>query len=300
MKQRIITGAILIALFLPFVILGGIPYIILMTIAMGFGMYELLKATEGKIEKNDEKKRCLSWPKWIIALVIIITMVGSIYPYLISLMNGAGFTFSSVTIPVIPFVVLAFLLFSGSVFSEKINIQDVLMVLGMSTFLMVGGQSLLLVRDMGGAFLVFVLLTCFITDAGAYFTGYLCTKNFKTHKLNERISPKKTIEGSIGGMVLGTLIPFLVTLIPLLSIENDAVYGITFKWWMIIILSFIMTITAQLGDLTFSAIKRHYDVKDYSQLFPGHGGVLDRFDSILFNMIFFSVIVMFLASGTII
>lgn len=300
MKQRVITGAILIALFLPFVILGGIPYTVLMTIAIGFGMYELLKATEGKIEKNDEKKRCLSWPKWIIALVIIITMVGSIYPYLVSLINGNGFTFSSVTIPVIPFVVLAFLLFSGSVFSEKINIQDVTMVLGMSTFLMVGGQSLSLVRDMGGAFLVFVLLTCFITDAGAYFTGYICSKNFKTHKLNERISPKKTIEGSIGGMVLGTLIPFLVTLIPLLSLENDAVFGITLKWWMILILSFIMTITAQIGDLTFSAIKRHYDVKDYSQLFPGHGGVLDRFDSILFNMIFFSVIVMFLASGTII
>lgn len=300
MKQRVITGAILIALFLPFVILGGIPYTVLMTIAIGFGMYELLKATEGKIEKNEEKKRCLSWPKWIIALVIIITMVGSIYPYLVSLVNGNGFTFSSVTIPVIPFVVLAFLLFSGSVFSEKINIQDVTMVLGMSTFLMVGGQSLSLVRDMGGAFLVFVLLTCFITDAGAYFTGYICSKNFKTHKLNERISPKKTIEGSIGGMVLGTLIPFLVTLIPLLSLENDAVFGITLKWWMILILSFIMTITAQIGDLTFSAIKRHYDVKDYSQLFPGHGGVLDRFDSILFNMIFFSVIVMFLASGTII
>lgn len=300
MKQRIITGAILIALFLPFVILGGIPYTALMTVAIGFGMFELLKATEGKIEKNDEKKRCLSWPKWIIALVIIITMVGSIYPYLVSLINENGFTFSSVTIPVIPFVVLAFLLFSGSVFSEKINIQDVTMVLGMSTFLMVSGQSLSLVRDMGGAFLVFVLLTCFITDAGAYFTGYICSKNFKTHKLNERISPKKTIEGSIGGMVLGTLIPFLVTLIPLLSLENDAVFGITLKWWMILILSFIMTITAQIGDLTFSAIKRHYDVKDYSQLFPGHGGVLDRFDSILFNMIFFSVIVMFLASGTII
>jgi phosphatidate cytidylyltransferase len=300
MKQRVITGAILIALFLPFVILGGIPYTVLMTIAIGFGMYELLKATEGKIEKNEEKKRCLSWPKWIIALVIIITMVGSIYPYLVSLVNGNGFTFSSVTIPVIPFVVLAFLLFSGSVFSERINIQDVTMVLGMSTFLMVGGQSLSLVRDMGGAFLVFVLLTCFITDAGAYFTGYICSKNFKTHKLNERISPKKTIEGSIGGMVLGTLIPFLVTLIPLLSMENDAVFGISLKWWMILILSFIMTITAQIGDLTFSAIKRHYDVKDYSQLFPGHGGVLDRFDSILFNMIFFSVIVMFLASGTII
>ena len=300
MKQRTITGAILIALFLPFVILGGIPYIVLMTIAIGYGMFELLKATEGKINKNDEKKRCLNWPKWILVLIIIITMIGSLYPYLVSLINGEGFVFSSISIPVIPFVILAFLLFSGSIFSEKINIQDVMMVLGMSTFLMVGGQSLSLVRDMGGAFLVFVLLTCFITDAGAYFTGYICSKNFKTHKLNERISPKKTIEGSIGGMVLGTIIPFLVTLIPLLSLKDDAVFGITLKWWMIIILSFIMTITAQLGDLTFSAIKRYYDVKDYSQLFPGHGGVLDRFDSILFNMIFFSVIMMFLSSGTII
>ena len=52
-----------------------------------------------------------------------------------------------------------------------------------------------------------------------------------------------------------------------------------------------MSLLAQLGDLTFSAIKRHYDIKDYSQLFPGHGGVLDRLDSILFNMIFFAVII---------
>ena len=299
MKQRVITGAILIALFAPFVILGGIPFTLLITVAIGYAMYELMKATEGKIEKNDEKKRCLNWPKWIIISVCLLTMVGSVYPYLISLVNGNGFVFSNMIIPIIPFVLLSFILFGGSVLSEKINIQDVFLVIAMSMFLMIGGQSLALIRDMGGAFIIFVLLTCFITDSGAYFTGYICSKNFKTHKLNERISPKKTIEGSIGGMATGTLIPFLLTLIPVLSLTNDKVFNISLDWWVVLILAFVMTITAQLGDLTFSAIKRHYDIKDYSQLFPGHGGVLDRLDSVLFNMIIFAVIAMFIATGSI-
>ena len=192
MKQRVITGAILIALFAPFVILGGIPFTLLITVAIGYAMYELMKATEGKIEKNDEKKRCLNWPKWLIISVCLLTMVGAVYPYLISLVNGNGFVFSNMIIPIIPFVLLSFILFGGSVLSEKINIQDVFLVIAMSMFLMIGGQSLALIRDMGGAFIIFVLLTCFITDSGAYFTGYICSKNFKTHKLNERISPKKT------------------------------------------------------------------------------------------------------------
>ena len=299
MKQRVITGAILIALFAPFVILGGIPFTLLIMVAIGYAMFELMKATEGKIEKNDEKKRCLNWPKWLIISVCLLTMVGAVYPYLINLVNGNGFVFSNMIIPLIPFVLLSFILFGGSVLSEKINIQDVFLVIAMSMFLMVGGQSLALVRDMGGAFIVFVLLTCFITDSGAYFTGYICSKNFKTHKLNERISPKKTIEGSIGGMVTGTLISFLLTLIPSLSLTNDKVFNISLDWWIVLILAFIMTITAQLGDLTFSAIKRHYDIKDYSQLFPGHGGVLDRLDSVLFNMIIFAVFVMFIANSSI-
>ena len=299
MKQRVITGAILIALFAPFVILGGIPFTLLIMVAIGYAMFELMKATEGKIEKNDEKKRCLNWPKWLIVSVCLLTMIGAVYPYLISLINGNGFVFSNMIIPLIPFVLLSFILFGGSVLSEKINIQDVFLVIAMSMFLMVGGQSLALIRDMGGAFIVFVLLTCFITDSGAYFTGYICSKNFKTHKLNERISPKKTIEGSIGGMVTGTLISFLLTLIPALSLTNDKVFNISLDWWIVLILAFIMTITAQLGDLTFSAIKRHYDIKDYSQLFPGHGGVLDRLDSVLFNMIIFAVFVMFIANGSI-
>ena len=138
-----------------------------------------------------------------------------------------------------------------------------------------------------------------MTDTGAYFVGMLCSKKFKTHKLNERISPKKTIEGSIGGIIFGTLIPFLITLIPAMKLKSTSLLSIELEWWIVLSLAFVMSIIAQLGDLTFSAIKRHYDIKDYSQIFPGHGGVLDRLDSILFNMIFFAVIIVFIATGTI-
>ena len=75
-----------------------------------------------------------------------------------------------------------------------------------------------------------------------------------------------------------------------MRLENDA-FGINISWPIVLLIAFLLSIVAQLGDLTFSAIKRYYDIKDYSQLFPGHGGVLDRLDSVLFNMIFFATII---------
>ncbi len=292
MKERIITGAVLVAVLFPLVILGGIPFYILIALAIGYAMFELLKASEGLKEKGAKKDRCLNWPLGLIIFTCLLTVIGAFYPYLLSLINGTGFKFLGVlTIPLIPFIVLAFTLFGASIFSERVKIEDVFMALAMSTFLMLGGQSFALISDMGLSFIIFVLLTCFLTDSGAYFVGFICSKNFKTHKLNERISPKKTIEGSIGGIVFGTLVPSLLTLISFLSLKNDGVYNLDFKFYLIIIIAFIMSLVAQIGDLTFSAIKRHFGIKDYSKLFPGHGGVLDRLDSILFNVIFFAMIV---------
>jgi len=299
MKQRIITGIILIAFFVPLVVLGGIPFYCLIAVAIGWAMYELMHATEGKILKTEEPKRCLNWPIFMIVLATFLTVVGVFYPHLNNIIDGNGFISSTLTLPIIPFVLLSFVLFGGTVLSERVNIQDVFMVLAMSIFLMIGGQSATLIRDLGGQFITFVLLTCILTDTGAYFVGMLCSKKFKTHKLNERISPKKTIEGSIGGIIFGTLIPFLITLIPAMKLKSTSLLSFELEWWIVLSLAFVMSIIAQLGDLTFSAIKRHYDIKDYSQIFPGHGGVLDRLDSILFNMIFFAVIIVFIATGTI-
>ncbi len=100
------------------------------------------------------------------------------------------------------------------------------------------------------------------------------------HKMNPRISPKKSWEGFVGGIVFGFVLSFVVSF-SYVSNLNPVLN--TF-------LCLVCPITAELGDLCFSAIKRHFAVKDFSNLLPGHGGVLDRVDSLLLNIMVFSVL----------
>ena len=112
----------------------------------------------------------------------------------------------------------------------------------------------------------------FACDTGAYFIG----KRFGKHKLSPKVSPHKTVEGSIGGMA-GNLLGGLVFAFLWNRFFNGQVsYGIMAA------LSLVCGVTAQIGDLSFSLIKREYGIKDYGHLFLEHGGVLDRFDSVLF------------------
>ena len=113
-----------------------------------------------------------------------------------------------------------------------------------------------------------VVITAFGTDIMAYFTGYALGK----HKLCPKISPKKTIEGSVGG-TLGSII-------------LCGIFGFFFaKPWLIhcLIIGLLGGIISQFGDLTASVFKRKMGIKDYGNLIPGHGGILDRFDSVLFT-----------------
>lgn len=137
----------------------------------------------------------------------------------------------------------------------------------------------------GVEYLIILALATFGTDTGAYFAGMM----FGKHKLNPRLSPKKTIEGSIGGMLFGTV----------LSVAYGAYIQVNIPLTLLIAVCLILTITGQIGDLTFSSIKRTFEVKDYSQLLPGHGGVLDRFDSILFNAMVFGLLLHFIAMAVI-
>ena len=109
-----------------------------------------------------------------------------------------------------------------------------------------------------------------VSDTFAYFTGRLLGR----HKLAPAISPKKTVEGSIGGIVFAVAVFAAYGLIL-------ASRGFSPNYLALCLAGLFVSILSQIGDLALSLIKREYGVKDYGKLFPGHGGVLDRFDSVI-------------------
>ncbi|NLX69385.1 MAG: phosphatidate cytidylyltransferase [Clostridiales bacterium] len=122
--------------------------------------------------------------------------------------------------------------------------------------------------------LVFTLIATWSTDTFAYFTGIKFGKN----KLCPDISPKKTVEGSLGGLT-GSVIAGIVT-----GWVLNSYFNVSIGYHHYVIMSLICGITSQAGDLTASSIKRFCGIKDFGHIFPGHGGILDRFDSIMFTV----------------
>lgn len=156
---------------------------------------------------------------------------------------------------------------------EKMPFEPIVMVLFSGFVLPMLFTSLIRIDMMnsGKYLLLMVFIVAFASDSFAYFAGMFLGK----HKLAPQLSPKKTIEGSIGGFV-GTIVCMLI-------------YGFIMKacgfnvnFVVLAIYGYLGSLVGQLGDLSFSAIKRLQNIKDYSNLIPGHGGVLDRFDSMLF------------------
>ena len=119
--------------------------------------------------------------------------------------------------------------------------------------------------ELGKIYVWLIFIISFATDTFAYFIGYL----FGKHKLIPKISPKKTIEGSVGG-IIGSIVCCIL-------------FGYLFKLDLVhmVFIGSMGSIVAQLGDLFASAIKRYVGIKDYGKLIPGHGGILDRFDSVI-------------------
>ncbi len=124
----------------------------------------------------------------------------------------------------------------------------------------------------GGGMVMIPLVAAFCSDSAALFAGMAMGR----HKLAPRVSPKKTVEGAVGGLLGGMLGMILFRIIFFLVTEVQLSIG-----WCLL-LGLAGAAMGQLGDLSFSAIKRECGVKDYGRLLPGHGGVLDRFDSVIF------------------
>ncbi|EEG30033.1 phosphatidate cytidylyltransferase [[Clostridium] methylpentosum DSM 5476] len=153
--------------------------------------------------------------------------------------------------------------------------------------------SLIYVRDgqMGSGvsglyYILLIFALAWVCDGGAYFVG----RKLGKHKMAPIISPNKTVEGAIGGIVTNILFSILFTLIFVKAAGWDA----TVNYGSLVLLAVVCSFLGMLGDLSASAIKRQYKIKDFGNLMPGHGGVIDRFDSVLFVAPAFYMVISFL------
>lgn len=257
MKTRIITAIVLLIVILPCVIWGGLPFKVLIGIVAGIAVFEMLSIC------NRPKAHIYLYP--IVAIFVFY-----------SLFFEKSLLISSEII-----ILYMIILMACSMFDEGMNFLRLCYYFTSGVLIAMGLHMLYQLRlTYGLEYILILALANFGTDTGAYFTG-MC---FGKHKLNPRLSPKKTIEGSIGGIFLGTV----------LSAGYGAYIQIDMPIIWLIIMCFILTMTSQIGDLTFSSMKRTFEVKDFSQILPGHGGILDRFDSILFNAMVFGILIHFI------
>lgn len=171
---------------------------------------------------------------------------------------------------------IAMIAMHGKVTSKKV------LAVGFVTIMISAFMSMLiLTRKNCDKYTVILPFVCaWMTDTGAFTAGNLWGK----HKLAEKISPKKTIEGAIGGTifsVVGSIAYIVVMVFIMTSKTPSAAYIARFAF-----LGFFASVVSQLGDLSASCIKRDFEKKDYGNILPGHGGLLDRFDSVLFAIPF--------------
>ena len=259
LKTRIISAIVMSTIVIPIIFIGGLPFKVMGVILAIASMYEIMRARE-KISRIPLVIRLISYVL-VAAFVYLGTDVYSVKYELIYKILIAVFLLYFIPVVIIDD-------------TEKYSVTDSLYVLGATIFLGVAYNSFILISNNSTAYVVYLLLTTVVTDSFAYFTGYFIGK----HKLCEKISPNKTIEGAVGGTITGTIIASLYYLYIINPDKNILlVLGITF----------VLSVVGQIGDLFFSSVKRHYNIKDFSNLIPGHGGILDRLDSIIFVVIIY-------------
>ncbi len=252
MKQRIITGLVGGIGFLFVVYLGKIPYAILIELLAVFGYYEFLKMNNTKLYAAES----------ILGLLTVISII--LNKALAIVLQVDDFTFTILLTSVIFYLILIVLK------KNRITFDQIGYFIVGIIYIAFGFSYMLETRflEHGLAFTLLILAATWASDSGAYFTG----KYFGKNKLWPEISPNKTIEGSIGGVIFAIIIALIMNYF--FNYFDDQLY--------LIGLGLLISIVGQIGDLVESALKRTKQVKDSGTLLPGHGGVLDRFDSLLF------------------
>ncbi len=262
MRTRVITGLVALCVLIPILIFSNTFLLdAALAICCIIAIFEMLKCV------GTVKKLWISVPTLVISPLLIL----AVRP-LKGMMEG--FSFTQVTLPVLLCAMLYLL--AVMVFSKnKITIEDIAVSGFMAAYITAAFASILFLRDStGGAYTyLLVFIGAWVTDIFAYFCGML----FGKHKLIPEVSPKKTIEGSI----CGTLFCGVSFILYGILIDRFVEHATRTSLLVLFAYGIIVAIVSQIGDLCMSAIKRHYGIKDFGKLFPGHGGMLDRFDSIL-------------------
>ena len=257
MLKRTITAVIGIALLVVACIFSDtIAFPILIGIVALLGVNEMLGCIG--LRKNFLSSLCIYF-----MAVIVTVLTQTIESHSLYIAAFASVLFCTL-----------FILLSAAVFSEgRIPVDKACIGFTTCAYVITGFISIIQLRNMkfGEITYLLVFIAPWVSDTFAYFCGRL----FGRHKLIPSVSPKKTVEGSIGGIVF-CIIGCVVYRLVLGNFYEDLP-----PYWVFAVLGLVVAIVSQVGDLIFSLIKRRYDLKDYGKIFPGHGGVLDRFDSVI-------------------
>lgn len=261
MKQRLITAAFGFAVLIPVLLFSDtIVFPIALALFSALGVWEMLG--------------CIGLRRNPVVLIPSLLVAASVPFSARFIAQSTGtISYTLAIMGVIVFIYMYFLLCAAVVSKGNLNVLDASLAFLTTLYITVGFTSILLLRDLPHGYLLFLLvfIGAWVTDGAAYFVG----RAFGKHKLIPDVSPKKTVEGAIGGSIFCALsfIAFGLAAGSLTASSSNVVE--TF------IAGLVVSVISQFGDLIASLIKRHYGIKDYGKLFPGHGGVMDRFDSII-------------------
>ena len=265
MKQRVISSVIMALLGVAIVVFNDpFPLIVNIVVALvsTVAVLELTKAL------GLEKKLFLCLPTLVAAAAI---------PFC-----DERFRFAL-------YAAYTFVLFASMLrYHRETSFNEVAVLYSMTLLVPTALSTLVLLRNMGGMFLfVLALLCAWVADIGAYLAGTF----FGKHKLAPVISPKKTIEGAAGGLAVNVLVAMLSGFL-----YSKLFHGgeLQMNYLCLFLAGFFGTFISIIGDLSFSFIKRSCNIKDFGDLIPGHGGILDRFDSVIFTAPFVYLLVSFI------
>ena len=252
MKKRLISAIVMIFVSIPLIILGNLPFNILILVLGELCLYEILQF----------RKR----------LSIGLKVLAHLFTGVLIFNSYIGIEAEAILM----LLLLIFLLLLVFLNDKKYNYKEVFFLIGLITFIGLAFSKFIYIRNIGLYYFIYLILITIGTDTFALFIG----KSIGKHKLAPHISPNKTIEGMLGGTIVGTLVSVIFYMI--LIKDLPLVY--------LIMQSLFLSLVGQMGDLAASKIKRYENVKDFSNLIPGHGGVVDRLDSIIFVVITYVLI----------